>query len=85
MCALKRRDQKWCVGYGFVQSTNGGAVSSGLSGAMSVHYRSLAYRIDELIHDSHVLVAKPREEERLALVHSGRMSVLLESYSLQDQ
>jgi hypothetical protein len=36
MYALKRRDQEWCADHDFVQSTNGGAVSSGSSGAMSM-------------------------------------------------
>jgi hypothetical protein len=84
---LKRREQDWRVGHGFVQSTNGGCcIFGGHSRAMPmIHCHSFACRIVELIHGSHVLVAKPRDEERLALVHSGRMSVLLESYSLQDQ
>lgn len=62
LCGLERRGQEFCVNHGFVQSTDGGAVSSwplwyDVDGLLSF----ISLQFGEIIHDSHFLVRTMNE------------------------
>jgi hypothetical protein len=83
--------QEWCVGHGFVLSTNGMLYHRGpLWCDAMVHCHSLAWGStrSSMAHMFWWLRLGTKRRQRavvLALVHCGRMSVLMESYRLQDQ